>query len=92
MERGVTFPTWLVVFGQSQCTVPVGQSEQTALVSKKACHSLFKANHKTNLGVLWVKQSDIFCNCLQKMFFKIHKKRHKLSVTILSLGVGVFHD
>ncbi len=30
MERGVTFPTWLVVFGQ--CTVPVGQSEQTALV------------------------------------------------------------
>ncbi len=32
MERGVTFPTRLVVFGQSQCTVPVGKSEQTVLV------------------------------------------------------------
>ncbi len=27
MERGVALPTQLVVFGQSQCTVPVGQSE-----------------------------------------------------------------
>ncbi len=27
MERGVALPTRLVVFGQSQCTVPVGQSE-----------------------------------------------------------------
>ncbi len=35
MERGVTFPTWLMVFGQSQCTVPVGQSEQTALVGRR---------------------------------------------------------
>ncbi len=34
MERGVTFPTRLVVFGQSQCTVPVGQSEQTVLVER----------------------------------------------------------
>ncbi len=31
MERGVT----LVVFGQSQCTVPVGQSEQTVLVGRR---------------------------------------------------------
>jgi len=35
MERGVTFPTWLVVFGQSQCSVPDGQSEQTALVGRR---------------------------------------------------------
>ncbi len=35
MERGVTFLTRLVVFGQSQCTVPVGQSEQTALVGRR---------------------------------------------------------
>ncbi len=35
MERGVTFTTRLVVFGQSQCTVPVGQSEQTALVGRR---------------------------------------------------------
>ncbi len=35
MERGVTFPTRIVVFGQSQCTVPVGQSEQTAFVARR---------------------------------------------------------
>ncbi len=35
MERGIPFPTWLVVFGQSQCNVPVGQSEQTALVGRR---------------------------------------------------------
>ncbi len=35
MERGVTFPTPLVVFSQSQCTVPVGQSEQTVLVGRR---------------------------------------------------------
>ncbi len=35
MERGVTFPTRLVVFGQSQCTLPVDQSEQTVLVGKR---------------------------------------------------------
>ncbi len=35
MERGVTFPTRLMVFGQSQCTVPVGQSEQTALDGRR---------------------------------------------------------
>ncbi len=35
MERGVTFQTRLAVFGQSQCTVPVGQSEQTAHVGRR---------------------------------------------------------
>ncbi len=35
MERGDTFPMQLVVFGQSQCTVPVGQSEQTMLVGRR---------------------------------------------------------
>ncbi len=30
----VTFPTQLVVFGQSQCTGLAGQSEQTALVRR----------------------------------------------------------
>ncbi len=35
MERGVTFPTWLAVFGQSQCTVPVGHSEKTVLVGRR---------------------------------------------------------
>ncbi len=35
MERGVTFPARLMVFGQSQCTVPVGQSEQTALIGRR---------------------------------------------------------
>ncbi len=35
MERGVTFPTRLVVFGQSQCTGSVGQSEQTVLVRRR---------------------------------------------------------
>ncbi len=35
MERVVTFPTWLVLFGQSQYTVPVGQSEQTVLVGRR---------------------------------------------------------
>ncbi len=35
MERGVTFLMQLVVFGQSQCTVPVGQSEQTVLVGRR---------------------------------------------------------
>ncbi len=34
-ERGVTFPTQLVVFSQSQCTVPVGQSLQTVLVGRR---------------------------------------------------------
>ncbi len=33
--KGIAFPTRLVVFGQSQCTVPVGQSEQTALVGRE---------------------------------------------------------
>ncbi len=36
MERSITFPTQLVVFGQSQCTGLVGQSEQTVLVSRAA--------------------------------------------------------
>ncbi len=35
MQRGVTFPTRLVVFGQSQCTVSAGQSEQTVLVGRR---------------------------------------------------------
>ncbi len=35
MERGVTFPTRLVVFGQSQCTVTVGKSEQTVPVGRR---------------------------------------------------------
>ncbi len=35
MERGITFPTWLVVFGQSQCTVSDGQSKQTVLVRRR---------------------------------------------------------
>ncbi len=35
MVRGVTFLMQLVVFGQSQCTVPVGQSEQTVLVGRR---------------------------------------------------------
>ncbi len=34
-ERGVTFPTRLVVFGQSQCIGSVGQSEQAALVERR---------------------------------------------------------
>ncbi len=33
--KGRTFPTWLVMFGQSQCTGSVGQSEQTVLVGKR---------------------------------------------------------
>ncbi len=35
MVRGVTFPMRLVVFGQSQCSGSVGQSEQTALVWRR---------------------------------------------------------
>ncbi len=35
MEMGVTFPTWLVVFGQSECSGSVGQSEQTVLVGRR---------------------------------------------------------
>ncbi len=35
MERGVKFPMQLVVFGQSQCTVSVDQSEQTVLVRRR---------------------------------------------------------
>ncbi len=35
MERGVTFPTRLVVISQSQCTGSVGQSEQTVLVGRR---------------------------------------------------------
>ncbi len=34
-EMGVTFLMQLVVFGQSQCTVPVGQWEQTAFVERR---------------------------------------------------------
>ncbi len=34
MERGVTFRV-LVVFGQSQCAVSAGQSEQTVLVGRR---------------------------------------------------------
>ncbi len=44
MERGVTFPTRLVVLGQSQCTGSVGQSEQTALVGKEG--RLREAGHR----------------------------------------------
>ncbi len=35
MESGVTFLTRLLMFGQSQYTVPVGQSEQTAFVGRR---------------------------------------------------------
>ncbi len=35
MEKSVTFSTSLVVFGQSQCSVSVGQSEQTVLVGRR---------------------------------------------------------
>ncbi len=35
MERGVQSPTRIVVFGQSQCSVSVGQSEQTVLVGRR---------------------------------------------------------
>ncbi len=35
MERGVTFPTHIVVFSQSQCSGSVSQSEQTALVGRR---------------------------------------------------------
>ncbi len=35
MERGVTFLTRLVMFGQSKCTGSVGQSEQTALIGRR---------------------------------------------------------
>ncbi len=35
MERGVAFLTWLVVFGQSQFSGSVGQSEQTVLVGRR---------------------------------------------------------
>ncbi len=31
----LNFRRELVVFGQSQCTVPVGQSEQTVLVGRR---------------------------------------------------------
>ncbi len=35
-EKGILHFRWvLAVFGQSQCTVPVGQSEQTALVGRR---------------------------------------------------------
>ncbi len=34
-DYGVTFPARLVVFGQSQCTVSAGQSEQTVLVGRR---------------------------------------------------------
>ncbi len=34
-EKVFTFPMRLVVFGQSQCTLPVGQSEQTVLVGSR---------------------------------------------------------
>ncbi len=33
--KGCYISDALVVFGQSQCTVPVGQSEQTALVGRR---------------------------------------------------------
>ncbi len=33
--KGVTFPTRIVMFGQSQCTGSAGQSEQTALVGRR---------------------------------------------------------
>ncbi len=35
MERGVTFLTRLVVFGQSKSTGSVGQSEETALIGRR---------------------------------------------------------
>ncbi len=35
MERGVTFLTRFVVFGQSQCSGSVSQSEQTALFGRR---------------------------------------------------------
>ncbi len=35
MEKGVTFQHMHVVFGQSQCTVPVDQSEQSVLVGRR---------------------------------------------------------
>ncbi len=48
MERGVTFPMWLVVFSQSQCTVPAGQSEQTVLVGRRGFveNGLREAGHR----------------------------------------------
>ncbi len=33
--KGHYIPTWLVVFGQSQCTVSDGQSKQTVLVRRR---------------------------------------------------------
>ncbi len=35
MERDISFPMWLVLFGQSQCSGSVGQSEETALVRRR---------------------------------------------------------
>ncbi len=35
MEGGITFPMWLELFGQSQCSVSAGQSEQTVLVRRR---------------------------------------------------------
>ncbi len=47
MERGITFPTGpCVVFSQSQCNVPVGQSEQTVLCRKEGQKRLTEAGYK----------------------------------------------
>ncbi len=35
LRKGALHFRVLVVFGQSQCTVPVGQSEQTVLVGRR---------------------------------------------------------
>ncbi len=66
IERGVIFPTRLVVFGQSQCTVPVGQSEQTVLVGRR---DFVEAGHRgpkimysiLKIVFLTLKHVKIFC-------------------------------
>ncbi len=63
------FPLQLAVFGQSQCTVPVGQSEQTALVRRRD-FGLREAGHRgpTIMYSIWkimffltLKHVYIFC-------------------------------
>ncbi len=69
MERGVTFLTRLVVFGQSQCTVPAGQSEQTVLVG-----SSFVENEAFERGVATINVQYLRNN----VFFTIKRQRIQL--------------
>ncbi len=83
----------LVVFGQSQCTVPVGQSEQTALVGRRDfVENEAEAGHRGPTIMYSIGKIMCFLNikaCQHILLHQIHKimifKKHQSIKTIKAI-------